>query len=200
MGPILKPMNALEKNASLVLAQEERFADALALHVLDRPKLSVWMILIPIIFVYFFYRYQKFSDGRKAFSQNYLINRKRALNEALRVIEDGKEPDIDGLARKSDLPEKVHKRNADVLAILVDHFIGLLRSEGETFNTLVRSAYQNRTNYLLFINQLNQAEKILNAALEPHLAATTENIIEVIRLIEVHSEKLRRKSAEEIFP
>ena len=192
-------MISTEEKAAFVVAQEEAFAQTLALQVLERPKLSIWMILIPIIFVYFFYQYQKFNNSRKAFCENYLISRKRALNEALEVIRTGRKPDINALAQQSKLPDQIRKKNADVLAVLVNHYIDLMRADGEDFQALVRRAYKNRTNFLLFINQLNQAEKTLNSALEPHLAQTSGDVSDIIRLIDLHSEKIRREISEKIF-
>jgi len=192
-------MRPTEEKAALIVAQEEAFAHTLALQVLDRPQLSIWMILIPIIFVYFFYRYQKFSSGRKVFCENYLISRKRALNEALEVIRTGRKPEINALARQSSLPEHLREKNADVLAVLVDHYIDLLRADGENFHALVRSAYRNQTNFLLFINRLNQAEKALNRALEPHLSQDSGDVNDIIHLINLHSEKIRKELSKKIF-
>lgn len=192
-------MIAIEDKISQVLAHEESFAESLALRVLEKPRLSVWMILIPIIFVYFFYRYQRYTTGRVMFKDNYMISRRRAMKEASEIIMSGKEPDIEALARLSDLPEAVYDRHSDMLAILVEHYTDLLRSEGNDLDQLVRSAYRSRTNYLLFLNRLNQAEKALNSALEPHLSATEGNIHDILQAIETHSETLRRQSADMFF-
>ena len=47
-------MSNLEEKKKLILAHEEKFAHGLGLKVIEKPKLSIWMILVPIIFVYFF--------------------------------------------------------------------------------------------------------------------------------------------------
>ena len=47
-------MNALETKSHIIEEQERRFAYLLASRVIQKPKLSIWMILVPIIFVYFF--------------------------------------------------------------------------------------------------------------------------------------------------
>jgi hypothetical protein len=193
-------MISIEEKHLLILENEKRFADTLALRVLDKPQLSVWMILIPIIFVHYFYRMQKFSTGRKEFADHYMIGRKRALNEALAVIRTGKNPDIDSMAKLSTMPLEVRQQNTQLLALLVSHYIDLMRSEGDNFDSLIRCSYKTRTNYLLFINQLNQIEKALNSALKPHLTNTLEEICDIIDAIEMHSERLRRKHAEAVFP
>jgi len=193
-------MTSIKDKATFILKHEEIFADSLALCVVDKPQLNVWMILVPIIFVYFFYRYQRFSSGRKAFAENYMIGRKRAINEALLAVGSDKDPDADAMARLSNLPDGAHQKYAALLSILMDHYIDLLSSDGNDFNALIRSVYKRRANYLLFMNRLNQAEKVLNVALKPHLSATTENVDEIINVIETNSEKLRRETAERIFP
>lgn len=193
-------MTSFEDKHLLILENEMKFADTLALQVLDRPNLSVWMILIPIIFVHYFYRVQKFSSGRRAFAENYLISRKRALSESLAALQTGRSPDIDALANVSAMPLEVREHNAKLLRLLVSHYMDLMRSSGEDFDTLIRSAYKNRTNYLLFIHQLNQNEKALNTALKPHLSNRLEDITGIIHKIETHSEKLRRSHAESVFP
>lgn len=193
-------MSTAEQKHQIVLEHEEGFADRLALQVLDKPKLSVWMILIPIIFVHYFYRIQKFNSGRNAFAQNYMVLRKRALAEALAAVHSDNAPDIEGLSRMSKLPDSAEKPNRVLLQHLVSHYMDLIRSAGDTMESLVRSAYKTRTNYLLFINQLSQAERTLNSALKPHLAETVQGIEDIIAAMEQHSEKLRRNHAAMVFP
>jgi len=193
-------MSTVDQKHQIILEHEKRFADHLALQVLEKPKLSVWMILIPIIFVHYFHRMQKFSSGRKAFAENYMIVRKRALDEALEVIRTERTPDIKGLVKLSKLPEVVHESNLKMIDLLVLHYTDLIRSDGDTMESLVRSAYKTRTNYLLFVNQLNQIEKALNSALKPHLADSLEGVDEIISAMEIYSERLRRSHAETVFP
>lgn len=192
-------MDAVDQKHQIIWEHEKKFADLLALQVLDRPKLSVWMILIPIIFVHYFYRIQKFNNGRNAFAGNYLVDRKQALDEALEVIRTEKTPDIERLSRLSKLPESANEPHQKMLELLVAHYTDLLRSNGDTFESLVRSSYKTRTNYLLFSNQLNQVERTLNSALKPHLSDSLEGVDEIIRAIERSSETLRRNHAETVF-
>ena len=189
---------AIEKSV-LILEHEKKLADILALQVLDRPQLSVWMILIPIIFVYYFYQYQKFTNDRKMFAEHYLISRKHALDEAVEVINTGRKPDTIKLAKLSDVPDDALEQQAEMLAVLVEHYATLLGSDGEDFESLVRSAYSSRSGYLLFLNHLNQAEKAVNKVLKPHLKKSFEGIDDTVSNIESWSEKLRREEAENIF-
>jgi hypothetical protein len=193
-------MRTIDQKHQIILEYEKLFADHLALRVLEKPKLSVWMILIPIIFLHYFHRIQKFNSGRNAFAERYLSVRKRALDEAVDVIQTEKTPDIKGLARLSQLPEDVHEPNLKMFELLVSHYTDLMRSDGDTIESLVRSFYKTRTNYLLFVNQLNRVERKLNASLKPHLAESVEGIDEIVGRMESCSERLRRNHAETVFP
>jgi hypothetical protein len=193
-------MASINEKSAIILEHEKKFANTLALHVLDKPKLSVWMILIPIIFVYYFYQYQKFTRGQKIFAEHYLFSKKRALTEAVDVVNTGKSPDFDKLVELSDMTDESRMLQKEVCKVLVEHFITLLRSEGEDFESLVKSAYGSRMNYLLFINRLNQTEKAVNKALKPQLKITHNGINDIVNTIELQSDRLRRKNAENIFP
>ena len=72
--------------------------------------------------------------------------------------------------------------------------------EVDSIEALVNSAYKNRTNFLLSLNRLHETEKRFNAALSPHLQATTEGVEEIIARMERASGVLWREEAERIFP
>lgn len=193
-------MASLQEKGALILEHEKKFADTLASQVLEKPRLSVWMILIPIFFVYFFYRYQRYIEGRKAFSEHYLVSRRRALNEAIESTRLGTAPDINALAERSDMPEIARSLQKNVLGLLVAHYSLLLNADGEEYSALIRSAYGTRTNYLLFLNRLNKSEIDVNASLSPHLKDKQEGVEGVISLMESRSEAIRRENAEVFFP
>ena len=188
----------LEKK-KMILVHEEQFAGKLALQVIEKPKLSVWMILIPIIFVYYFYRLQRFSTGRKTFAEHYMISINRAINEAEAVIEEGKTPDPAALAGLSDVPESIRDRQTKVYHVLLEHYIDLLKADGDDYESLIRTAYGSLTNCLLYCNRINQVEKERNKALIPIMSQTTEGVNEIIENIERYSETFRREMAERIF-
>jgi hypothetical protein len=192
-------MNELEEKGRMILAQERLFADILASRALSKPKPNVWMILIPIIFVFYMNDYKKYKDGRQVFADQYLMSRKRALDEAVASLTANRDPDLEPLVSVSDLPEAARQQYHDLLTVLIENYRDLLQTEGETVNDLVRAAYANKTNYLLFLNRLNRAEKELNAALRPVLDDTDKEMGDVIMTIERSSEELRRSKAEEIF-
>lgn len=190
---------SLAEKKDLILAHEEQFAFALAREMVEGPKLSIWMVLIPIIFLHYFHRYRKAKEGRTDFARNYLITRKRALEESIVLVEAGKRPKVDEILRDSSLPKEAGAPFKTLFSLLLEHYADLLRSDGSDMTSLIRSAYRRRANYLLFLNRLNQAEKDLHAMLRPHLGASMGDVGDVIKRMERISERLRRESAEHIF-
>ena len=184
----------------LILADEKRFAAQVSARVIDKPRLDVWMILIPIFFVFYFWQLKRYAKGRKTFAEKFLITRKRALDEALQSAETGENPDIGKLVQAADIPDEIRQDYRRWVTLLVDHYRDLILAHGSDYPALVRSTYKSRTNYLLFLNRMNQVEREFDAALKPHLEKTTENVNGIIKLMEESTTCLRRQLAEEIFP
>ncbi len=193
-------METPSDNKSIILAHEKIFAATLANKILHKPKLSAWMIFIPFIFIFYFQDFSKYKKQRKEFIDNYLLSRKRALNEAERAIDENRKPDVDAVADRSELKEKPKVKYRELIAFLINHYVALLKASGETFEALVKSAYgKKKINYALFIHQLNTVEKNLNSALKPQLKKTQEGVGETIKKIENQSEKLRRQEIEAFY-
>lgn len=192
-------MNLMPEKSRLILDHEQHFAFALAGRVLDKPKLDIWMFLLPILFIYYMNDFQKFKDGRKAFAANYMVTQKRALDEAVTVVQSGKKADPDGLAKQSEISPEAQTKLAELFIVLIEHYEVLLKAGGSDFDSLVRSAYNNLTNYLLFINQLNNAEKNLNMALKPQFTTESTEVNDILSAMARHSEQIRRKEAHDIF-
>jgi hypothetical protein len=80
------------------------------------------------------------------------------------------------------------------------HYRELLTAQADDFVSLVKLAYRNRSNYLLTLDQLSEAEKKLNTALRPHIKKKIEDIDDVIAGIERQSTRMRRAHAQMVFP
>lgn len=196
----MDPMTSLDENKAIILEYEEKFANSVSFAVIDRPKLSTWMILMPIIFIYYFYQLKKYADGRKAFSQHFMLTRKRSLEAAATSLEVGGKPDVESIVNMSNAPTPTHSDYREWLKVLLEHYRYLLRSKGDGIGGLIRSAYETKTNYLLFINQLSRVEKQFNAALKPFLEETTQDVDQIVESIERRCETLRREDAQSFFP
>ncbi len=190
----------LNRNHDLILAEEKHFAALVSTKVIDKPKLAVWMILIPVFFVFYFWQLKRYSDGRKTFAEKFIVTRQRALDQALQSAQSGRNPDIETVVAASDIPDAIRKDYRRWVAVLIDHYRDLILSKGSSYAALVRSVYKSRTNYLLFLNRLNQVEREFDAALKPHIETTVENVNGIIKLMEESTGSIRRQRAEAIFP
>jgi hypothetical protein len=189
----------LGEKKALILEYEERFAFDLSRAVLETPKMSFWMILIPIFLLYHVYRVKRIVEGRKDFARNFLVTRKRSLEESLSLMEKGGNPNFQTLLKDSNLPEHARGPFKELFLLLVNHYTDLLRAYGQDAQALIRSAYKSRTNYLLFLNRLNKAEKALADILRPQTANAAADIDFIVKAMEIHSERLGRERAELIF-
>jgi hypothetical protein len=188
------------RKRDLILAEERRFAAMVSAKVIEKPRLAVWMILIPVFFVFYFWQLSRYSDGRKTFSAKFMITRQRTLDEVLRSIDHGIDTDIAAVVQVADIPDEIRKDYRRWVTLLADHYRDLIQAHGKSYAALVRSVYKSRTNYLLFLNRLNQVEREFDAALKPHIEHTADNVNGIIKLMEESTSAIRRQIAEEIFP
>jgi hypothetical protein len=191
-------MNTVDRKKELILERETDFANAVGAAVFEKPKVSFWMVLIPILFLYFIYRMQKYKNGRRQFDAQFMATRRRAMDLAVEALETDTGPDIDGAVRESGIAIVLEKPYASWLRVLVEYYRDLLSAAGNSFESLVHSAYRDRSHYLLCLNRLTETEKNFYSALKPQLAAV-EGASEIIAAIETQSQLLRRKLAEQIF-
>ena len=193
-------MSDTSHNKHLILAYEKTFAARLARQVLNKPKLSSWMIFIPFIFVFYFQDLSKYKKNSRSFKDNYLLTRKKALEEAFSAIEESRKPETKHIANQAGLNGKSTEMYAELLAILAEHYTFLLKSKGDTYEDLVKSAYgPKKTDFMLVANRLNQAEKHLNKALAPGLKKEGNGITDTIGKMEKYSENLRREDIRSIY-
>lgn len=193
-------MTTSAEKKGLILGFEERLAFELSKEVMEAPKLSFWVIFIPIFLIYHIFQHKKVVEGRRAFARNYLVTRKQALEESGEIVKRSRRPRVPELVRDSGLPAEARGPYGELLTLLVEHYVDLLRAEGSDFESLVRSAYRTRTNYLLFVSRLTRCEQTLNRALVPRLVNQVSGAGDVVRRMDAALEKLQRERIFRIFP
>jgi len=191
-------MTELDKKKELILAHELEFANALGAAVFEKPKVSFWMILVPLLFLYFIHRMQTYKNGRIKFNEDFMDTRRRALECAVETLNASDLLEAKAVVRQAGFSDRLEKPYAAWLEVLVDHYRDLLAADGDDFDTLARKAYHTRTNYLLTLNRLNTVEKEYYAALKPQLDGT-EGTADIIAIMEKESQRLRRDLAEQVF-
>ena len=191
----------MQRKKDCVLENETAFAHELSAAVFEKPKMNVWMILIPIIIVFHMYRHQRYVNGRRSFIENYLITRKRVLEAAHNYCDQGEKVDLDQFLTAADVSSEARQAYRHWIGLLFEHYQTLISSEGQEYKDLVRNGYKTKMNYLLFLNQLNQAEQRFNSALKPHIDTQEDmlHIEQTIARIEHYSEILRRQASDKIF-
>jgi hypothetical protein len=191
-------MKYLDKKKELILARELAFANAVGAAVFEKPRVSFWMVLIPLLFLYFIYRMQKYKNGRMKFDEDFMVTRRRALDLAIEALESDHRINLSQAVHQYGLSDELEKPYAAWMGVLVDHYLDLLAVDGDSYDTLVHKAYHNRTNYLLILNRLNTVEKEFYAAIKPKLASA-EGAADIIATMEKESQRLRRDLAEQVF-
>lgn len=183
----------------LIVRYENRQARQLADRVIFKPPLTVWYILIPVIFVYYFFRLSQYASSRKAFVEHYMRSRLSAIEAAAQSVGQNHPPRIDDMVAQSQAPTEAMEAYNAYAQVLVGHYADLFNAHGDDHDALLRSAYRTRSNYLLFLNHLGQVEKKLDKALAPGLVADHPTVGETIALIEQQIAQLRRAEAERVF-
>ena len=191
-------MKDLTQKKEIILRHELAFADEIRAAVFEKPKVSYWMVFIPILFLYFIYRMQKFKSDRMKFNEEFMSARKRAMDIALGDSAADGMAETDWNAHGSELPAPLQKPYFYWIKSLSSHYLELLTADGDDFESLVRAAYRNRNDYMLILDGLNSVEKDFYTALKP-LMAQVEGTAGIIATIELQSRRLRSETAFRIF-
>lgn len=193
-------MPHLAEKRLLLAEYEESIARQLAGNVMEKPTPPIWMILIPVFFVFYAWKLSDYKKGLKNFVANYLIARERALDLACTAIEENRAPAIDRLMTHADtLPEKAKPLYRDWISLQTEHYRNLLLAAGATVPEQVRNHYRTKANFLLVSNRLSAAENRFNSSLVPEITGDSEDLQFIAERIERFNSELRRLEVERIF-
>ena len=181
----------LEEKRQLILDYDQVFVERLTIKIFKKPQLSIWMILIPIIFIFFFQQVTKYKNDKKDFIKNYLLSPNRALNEAYEAIKQKREFNVEPMVEMADLKSHSIDPYRELMSILTQHYTNLLNAKGEKFGDLILSAYPKKTQYLLMIDDINNAWRALHQTIVQDLAKTTPAAADTVRKIEDSSMEIR---------
>lgn len=198
-------MASIDTKYHLIISQERRFANTLATKVVDRPELSAWMILIPIIFIHYFYQHQRFRAAMEITCKEFMFTKQTALDAAMEIVQNGT-PKAEALAAHfpeqeegyAEEAQKIRQEQLKEIELLIDHYTKLLKAEGNDYQLLLKSAYRTRTDYARFLDQLQRAEKAVNLA-AVHAFSQTEGFSETISKMETTTIFLREEELKAVF-
>lgn len=189
----------LDSTRELILLEEENFARAIAVRAVEKPQVSFWLVLIPILFLYYIYRIKKYKKSLARFIEDFMTTRKRAMELAWDAVVAKEKPHLENAEWLQELSDDLQGPYRAWLIALTDYYVSLLSQEGESFAQLVRSRYRNRSEYLLALNRLSSVEKEFYAVIKPRMQEL-DGAAEVISTMEKSARILRRELAERIYP
>ncbi len=192
---------------NIIRSEERRLAKAVARKIVKMPEITVWVFMIPFIFVVSFLKYKRTTE---TFALNFLFTKRLALDAALDIIKEGlqrqdvivrindKTRDILASDTQGVYSEKIRMKQMNEINLLLDHYLKLFEAEGKNYKSLVKNAYQTQENYGTFLQQLTAAEKAVNqAALQT--VGKSETAHEIISEMENTTESIRTEEAKIIF-
>jgi hypothetical protein len=198
--------SGLKKKFDLILSREQRMARAIALKAIRPKPLSVWEVMVPVIFIM---GYMRAKADREVFSQNMLFTKKLALEAALDMIRketsqadalvkiEHKTKDLLSSVPDGIYSEEIRREQLKEIELLIAHFCRLIQAQGKDYAALVVHAYQSLDGYRRFNDQLAAAESAVTQAARRTLGQKTDE--EMAAKIEFAAERLRRQEAETIF-
>ena len=161
------------KKFKIIFEKEQSMARRLALSLIKSKPLTVWEIMIPVIFIL---NYVKLKHSREIFVQNQLFTKKMALDAALdmkknNVTKESVMAQID--SRTKDLvasvpggiySDDIRQQQLNEIDLLIDHYSHLLNAPGADYAALVTKAYPTAAAYSSFLDALQAAEKAVMCA------------------------------------
>lgn len=181
-------------------------AQGLALSLIRFETLTVWEIMIPVIFIL---NYVKLKHSREIFVQNQMFTKKMALDAALDMKKKDASPEtvmaqIQSKTKElvSSVPggiysDDIRRQQLKEIDLLIDHFSQLLNAEGNDYASLVAYAYQTAADYSSFLEQLKSAENEVMAAARRTLGDQAD--MATAEKIESITDSMRAAEVKKIF-
>jgi hypothetical protein len=181
-------------------------AQGLALSLIRPKTLTVWEIMIPVIFIL---NFVKLKQSREIFVQNQIFTKKMALDAALDIKKKdaSKETVMAQIQAKtkemvSSVPggiysDDIRRQQLKEIDLLVDHYTQLLNAEGQDYPSLVTDAYKTAADYSSFLEALRSAENEVMGAARRTLGDQTD--LATAAKIESTTANMRTAEVKKIF-
>ena len=194
------------KKFKIIFERERSMAQGLASSLIRPKTLTVWEIMIPVIFIL---NYAKLKQSREILIQNQMFTKKMALDAALdmKKKDTSKETVMAQIQTKtkelvSSVPggiysDDIRRQQLKEIDLLVDHFTRLLNAAGKDYASLVTHAYQTAADYSSFLEALKSAENEVMGAARRTLGDQTD--METAAKIESITANMRTAEVKKIF-
>ena len=194
----------LREKYDIILAHERQFAYRLAKDVVKKPEVSVWMILLPVLFVHHMMKISQYKQGIHTFANNILSTKQKALDKARTDVESGKivnyspEDYFPHVPLNSAQDMELAEKQIKALRLMEEHYRGMLEQPGVALEELVRGVYGSSGAYRYYLNKLTKAEDEINRHLRENIH-TSEEARSVIRRIEERIAAMREEELRFFF-
>lgn len=184
----------------LLLTYERQQAKRLARMIIDRPKPPLWMIFVPVFFVFFAWKMKEYKNSIASFAANWMITRERCLDAACTAIEAGAEPRLEPIVTAAtEIPASAVAPYREWISLLTGYYCRLLEGQGDSARELIGNHCRNRSNYLLTLRQISSSEQVYHQALLPSMPGDASDLQATIEKISASVATLQREQADAIF-
>jgi hypothetical protein len=195
----------LEARREMIWNQEQLVAYEVAKVVIPKPKVTVWMIMLPLLFLFFLHDLKKFKTGITDFAQGFLKNKKTALDLTFNATREGipVEAKLAQFAAEAwPAPadqNELHEKQRREIACLMNHYQRLLTGSGKSYAALIKNVYPSAPKYQIFLDTLFELESgVLKAVLQS--TPTDGNAHEIAKLMQTATRQMRQRERDRIFP
>jgi hypothetical protein len=190
----------------IIFKRERSMAQGLALSLIRFKTLTVWEIMIPVIFIL---NYVKLKHSREIFVENQMFTKKMALDAALDMKKKDAPQETVMAQIQSQTKElltsvpggiysdDIRRQQLKEIDLLIDHYSKLLNAEGQDYASLVTNAYQTAADYSSFLEQLKSAENEVMAAARRTLGDQAD--MATAEKIESITDNMRAAEVKKIF-
>ena len=198
--------NPFDTKYKIILEHERSMAGAVAGSLIQPKPISVWEVMIPVIFIF---NFAKTKQSREVFIQNHLFTKNMALQAVLDMFkkELNKQTVMESIESQtqktlSSVPDSIYsdeirREQIKEIELLVDHYGKLFKADGQNYAGLVVSAYQTRENYAAFFKQLKAAENDVMMAARRTLGDQADN--QAADRLEEITDRIRAAGVNKIF-
>lgn len=172
--------------------------------LIPKPKVTVWMVMLPLLFLFFLQDLKKYKVGIGNFVEGFLKNKKAALGLAMGAVHEGASLAAklaDFAAEAWPLPadqNELYEKQRREIACLMQHYQRLLTGSGKTYAALIKNAYRSGPEYQVFLDTLFGLERaVLKAAMPSDPAGGDAH--ELVRLMQTATRQIRQRERASIF-
>ncbi|MFZ7111168.1 MAG: NF038143 family protein [Desulfatiglandales bacterium] len=144
--------------------------------------------------------------------KNLLFTKKKAFRAAMEIVRGAdrsiqvghieiETKELLDREKKGFYTEKVRRRQLQEIELLLDHYLGLMRSQGRSYEETLREAYPTKRKYLVFLQELEKAEaSVIHAAIAGVRKGNKKDRTTWFQKLQDATRSIRREEAKRLFP